>query len=70
MSKAATDLKALHPERGGVREIARKLNVSAGLVSRWLTGKVTPSATSRGAIEAEFGIPWGDWDKPPRRRAA
>lgn len=70
MSKAATDLKTRFPERGRVYRIAERLHVSPGLVSRWLAAKVKPSARYRGAIEAEFGIPWSDWDKPPRRQRA
>ena len=51
-------------EFGALRALARKLDVSPSLVTRWKRGDQKPLTGIRVKLESEFGIPIGDWDVP------
>jgi transcriptional regulator with XRE-family HTH domain len=50
-------LRAIRQERGiGVRELARRLDVSPSAISQIETGKIQPSVRTLYALAAEFGV--------------
>lgn len=42
-------------------DLARRLGIDPSAVSRWVSGKSSPDAHHRLAIERLFGIPQNDW---------
>ena len=48
--------KALKQQGISQRELAKRLNIDETAVSRWISGKVTPSQKSIDAIEAAIGV--------------
>lgn len=44
--------------------VARLLRVSTSTVSRWVSGKLSPTTDHRTAIGAAFGIPVDSWLTP------
>jgi transcriptional regulator with XRE-family HTH domain len=56
-SKLGSRLRAIRLARGvGVRELARRLDVSPSAISQIETGKIQPSVRTLYALAAEFGI--------------
>ncbi len=63
-------LRALRLERGlGVRELARRLDVSPSAISQIETGKIQPSVRTLYALAAEFGVSMNDalFEQPATR---
>lgn len=55
-------------QRTKARTVAARVDVSAGAVSRWASGRGVPSPPARARLEAAFGIPAASWTEPEARR--
>lgn len=63
MSKGRRLLIKALAERGAQTDIARRIGVDQSVVSRWQSGRQSPSAKSRFDLERELGIPPRSWEE-------
>ncbi len=55
-------------EKVSQAELRRELDISHGLVGRWLRGERVPHGRNRRALEKRFGISLDDWERKPTKR--
>lgn len=71
-SRGSQALKAQLAKRNATAELARRLEKSSGMVSRWATGKRQPSRADMTLMERdlELRIPASWWGDPAPEEAA
>src|SRR6059058_1973694 len=72
-SELGPRLRAIRIERGvGLRELARRLDLSPSSISQIETGKIRPSVRTLYALASEFGVTVDEvlFDEPPLPGAA